>query len=59
MKTIKDLWEKFRNLTRSNVFIWGFPSIALTLLIVLPVRFLALLFLGIWTLALIFNTDED
>ncbi len=58
MKTIKDLWEKFIELTKTPDFLWGFPTLALTLVVIFPGRILALILLAIWTVSVIANSDE-
>ena len=59
METIKKLWSDFVALTKSNVFIFGFPAIALSLLVAFPQRFLVFLFIGVWFVVIWSNTDED
>lgn len=59
-KKIKEWWGAFVRLTKSNGFIFIYPCVALTILSVTPPRILPFLFLVIWFLAVINNTqDED
>lgn len=59
MKKLKDLYAVFVKLTKSNIFIWSYPTLALAVLALFPLRVLAFILLGVWTLALINNTDEE
>ena len=58
MKKLEDLYKRFIELIQSVIFIWSYPTLALTILAMFPSRALGFIFLAVWIFALIKNTDE-
>ena len=56
---IKEAWEVFVRLARSRMFIFVYPCAALTVLCFTPPRLLPFIFLAVWVLAVMVNTDEE
>jgi hypothetical protein len=56
---IKELWKKLMELTKKDVFLWGYPLFAITLLSITPPRILGLILLLIWVVAVVNNTHDE
>jgi hypothetical protein len=59
MKKIKEFWKKFVELTKKDIFLWGYPLFAITLLSVTPPRVIGFILLLIWVFAVIKNQKDE